>query len=260
MFYCVWPTNFTGYNIWNHSLFLEFKFWNTDPPFGNPPFSSSEAPLSWAPGTHKHWRSGKRSGILVWLKWHADRPPLRSLLPVNVQFLENKLYELWARILFQRLHDLAYRYLTVRQDTRLHYSTGVLDRSRELTGKTRGGGVCFMNNNSWCDSVKVHPIKSFCSPSLEYLMLVSAILITEGIYSSHYCGCWHSLFTADYILFNTQGEWFPSWTHTNPFYMVHLNNQITIPSYSYPPTGRSWNRKLQHSCWCFTWQTIQIPR
>ena len=33
--------------------FPKFKFWNTDPPFTNPPFISSETPLSWIPGTCK---------------------------------------------------------------------------------------------------------------------------------------------------------------------------------------------------------------
>ncbi len=38
------------------------------------------------------------------------------------------------------------------------------DRAKELTGKSRGGGVCFYINNSWCNERNIHSIKSFCSP------------------------------------------------------------------------------------------------
>ncbi len=46
------------------------------------------------------------------------------------------------------------------------------DRSKELTGKSRGGGVCFYINNSWCDERNMHSIKSFCSPDLEFHTLL----------------------------------------------------------------------------------------
>ncbi len=46
------------------------------------------------------------------------------------------------------------------------------DRTKELTGKSRGGGVCFYINNSWCDERNLHSIKSFCSPDLEFHMLL----------------------------------------------------------------------------------------
>ncbi len=46
------------------------------------------------------------------------------------------------------------------------------DREKELTGKSRGGGVCFYINNSWCNERNIHSIKSFCSPDLEFHMLL----------------------------------------------------------------------------------------
>ncbi len=46
------------------------------------------------------------------------------------------------------------------------------DRTKALTGKSRGGGVCFFINNSWCDERNLHSIKSFCSPDLEFHMLL----------------------------------------------------------------------------------------
>ncbi len=46
------------------------------------------------------------------------------------------------------------------------------DRTKELTGKSRGGGVCFYINNLWCDERNILSIKSFCSPDLEFHMLL----------------------------------------------------------------------------------------
>ncbi len=46
------------------------------------------------------------------------------------------------------------------------------DRTKELTGKSRGGGVCFYINNSWCNERNIHSIKSFCSPVLEFHTLL----------------------------------------------------------------------------------------
>ncbi len=65
------------------------------------------------------------------------------------------------------------------------------DRTKELTGKSRVGGVCFYINNSWCDERKLHSIKSFCSPGISYAS-VSTILATEGIYSNHNHDCFLS--------------------------------------------------------------------
>ncbi len=52
------------------------------------------------------------------------------------------------------------------------FSVHRLDRTKELTGKSRGGGICFYINNSWCDERNLHPIKSFCSPDMEFHMLL----------------------------------------------------------------------------------------
>ncbi len=45
-------------------------------------------------------------------------------------------------------------------------------QTQELTGKSRGGGVCFYINNLWCDERNIHSIKSFCSPDLEFHTLL----------------------------------------------------------------------------------------
>ncbi len=52
------------------------------------------------------------------------------------------------------------------------FSVHRLDITKELTGKSRGGGVCFYINNSWCDERNLHLIKYFCSPDLEFHMLL----------------------------------------------------------------------------------------
>ncbi len=45
------------------------------------------------------------------------------------------------------------------------------DRTKELTRKSIGGGVCCYIN-SWCDERNLHSIKSFCSSDLEFHMLL----------------------------------------------------------------------------------------
>ncbi|KAM9816508.1 uncharacterized protein ACBT44_010817 isoform 1-T1 [Syngnathus typhle] len=43
------------------------------------------------------------------------------------------------------------------------------DRSAELSGKSKGGGLCFYINERWCTDVTV--LKEFCSPLLETLFI-----------------------------------------------------------------------------------------
>ncbi len=91
------------------------------------------------------------------------------------------------------LRYLPHRNLDVCNRSRLsHELTGFFmhrsHRMKELTEKSRGGGVCFYINNSWCDERNLHSIKSFCYPDLEFHMLLcrpfwlprefSAIIIT----------------------------------------------------------------------------------
>lgn len=44
-----------------------------------------------------------------------------------------------------------------------------VDRSRDLTGKSRGGGVCVYTNNNRCRNVEI--IHSHCLGDVEFLML-----------------------------------------------------------------------------------------
>ncbi len=122
-------------------------------------------------------KRGKRAGVLVRLRRRAYRPPLPTILLANVQSLDNKLCELRVRISYQReTRDCCVICLTetwmsaMVPDSAIEltgFSVHRSDRTEELTGKSRGGGVCFYINNSWCNERNIHSIKSFCSPDLE---------------------------------------------------------------------------------------------
>ncbi len=110
------------------------------------------------------------------------RPPLPTILLANVQSLDNKLCKLGACISYHReTRDCCIICLTETwmsatvPDSAIEltgFSVHRSDRTKELTGKSRGGGVCFFINNSWCDERNLHSIKSFCSPDLEFHMLL----------------------------------------------------------------------------------------
>ncbi len=51
------------------------------------------------------------------------------------------------------------------------------DRAKELTGKSRGGGVCFYINNSWCNERNIHSIKSFWLPREFTAIIITAVYI-----------------------------------------------------------------------------------
>ncbi len=129
--------------------------------------------------SRKRW---KRASVLVRLGccplWH----PLPTILLANIQSLDNKLCELRAHISYQReTRDCCVICFTetwmsaLVPDSAIEltgFSVHRSDRAKELTGKSRGGGVCFYINNSWCNERNLHSIKSFCSPDLEFHTLL----------------------------------------------------------------------------------------
>ncbi len=148
---------------------------------------TASEPFVWAarpirPRPRKHSRKrGKRAGVLVRLRRRAFRPPRPTILLANVQSLDNKLCEMRARISYQReTRDCCVICLTetwmsaMVPDSAIEL-TGLSvhrsDRIKELTGKS-SGGVFFYINNSWCDERNLYSIKSFCSPDLEFYMLL----------------------------------------------------------------------------------------
>ncbi len=138
----------------------DFEFLNAGALFTD----TASEPFVWAarPRQRKRRRKrGKRAGVLVRLRRRLLRPPLPTILLANVQSLDNKLCELRARISYQReTRDCCIICLTetwmsaVVPDSAIEltgFSVHCSDRTKELTGKSRGGGVCFFINNSWCD-------------------------------------------------------------------------------------------------------------
>ncbi|KAI3359037.1 hypothetical protein L3Q82_015413 [Scortum barcoo] len=93
--------------------------------------------------------------------------------------LDNKLDELRSRMVFQR--DIKNCNVLVFTETWLDPSIpdsaivpeGLSIHRQDRTinsGKSKGGGVCFMVNNKWCsDDVEI--ISTGCSPDLEHLMI-----------------------------------------------------------------------------------------
>ncbi|KAK1786155.1 hypothetical protein P4O66_017870, partial [Electrophorus voltai] len=121
---------------------------------------------------------GKRAGVRNRLRARAHRARLPSILLANVQFLDNKLDDLRVRIKFQR---------DIRDCNLLCFSEPWLNPAvpnhaiqpagfavwtgLQIRGKSRGGGVCVMVNNSWCNNANVVTLTRSCSPNLERLAL-----------------------------------------------------------------------------------------
>ncbi len=148
----------------------DFEFLNAGVLFTD----TASEPFVWAVWSRlrkRHRKRGKRAGVLVRLGCCCLRPPLPTILLANVQSLDNKLCELRARSPYQReARDCCIICLTetwmsaVVPDSAIEltgFSVHRLDRTKELTGKSRVGGVCFFINNSWCDERNLHSIKSF---------------------------------------------------------------------------------------------------
>ncbi len=146
---------------------------------------TASEPFVWNARPRRKKRSrkrGKRAGVLVRLRRRAFRPPLPTILLANVQSLDNKLCELRARISYQRetreccIICLTETWMSAMvPDSAIElagFSVHRSDRTKELTEKAEVGGVCFFINNSWCDERNLHSIKSFCSPDLEFHMLL----------------------------------------------------------------------------------------
>ncbi len=156
----------------------DFEFLNAGGLFTD----TASEPFIWVAQLRKRRRCRKSAGVLVILRRRAFRHPLPTILLANVQSLDNKLCEMRARISYQReTRDCCVICLTetwmsaMVPDSAIEltsFSVHRSDREKELTGKSRGGGVCFYINNLWCDERNIHSIKSFCSPDLEFHTLL----------------------------------------------------------------------------------------
>ena len=125
---------------------------------------------------------GRRGGIRNRLRSKANHPPLLSILLANVQSLENKMDDIRARIAFQRdVRDCSILCFTESWLTPSipdhsvtpaeHFSIARMDRTEE-SGKSKGGGVCFMTNNKWCDPRNITVLSRACTPHQEHLSIM----------------------------------------------------------------------------------------
>lgn len=125
---------------------------------------------------------GKRAGVKNRLRARVHHPPLPSILLANVQSIDNKLDDIRARIRFQRdvrnCNVLCFTETWLTPEVPDHavrpaetFSVFRMDRTVD-SGKSRGGGVCFLTNNSWCDPRNVVVLSRSCSPDLEHLAIL----------------------------------------------------------------------------------------
>lgn len=109
------------------------------------------------------------------LRSRQSRIPLPSIYLANVQSLPNKTDDLLNRIKAQReARDCSVFCLT---ETWLHsgvpdssfqppgFSVHRSDRVKERTGKSKGGGVCFLINELWCTDCVI--VNKTCNVNLE---------------------------------------------------------------------------------------------
>ncbi len=145
----------------------DFEFLNAGGLFTD----TASEPFVWAARPKKRRRKrGKRADVLVRLRRRAFRSPLPTILLANVQSLNNKLCELRARISYQQeTRDCCVICLTetwisaIDPDSAIEltgFSVHRSDKTKGLTWKSRGGGVCFYINISWCDERNLHSSSS----------------------------------------------------------------------------------------------------
>ncbi|KAK3550119.1 hypothetical protein QTP86_021055, partial [Hemibagrus guttatus] len=127
----------------------------------------------------KSRKRGKRSGVLVRLCRRRLRTALPGIFLSNVRSLCNKMDELTLQM--NKNRDFPTSCVLCFTETWLcdlipdsalqlgGFNLYRADRHTELSGKTKGGGICFYINNSWCNDVKV--LSQLCSPDLEAFII-----------------------------------------------------------------------------------------
>ena len=130
-------------------------------------------------GIVKKRKRGKRGGVRQRLRSkQLTRIALPSLIVGNVQSLRNKLDELQGNVRFlQDYRNSCAMAFTESWLTEQDLDNGLsvdgfgipfrTDRNAEITGKSRGGGVCLYVNKRYCTSVTVR--ENICTPDMELL-------------------------------------------------------------------------------------------
>ncbi|KAM3863747.1 integrin alpha-IIb-like [Diretmus argenteus] len=131
-------------------------------------------PNSWR---HRPHRSKRRAGVLSRFRKRPYRPPLPALLLSNVRSLRHKTDELFLLMQTNKdynecsalcltetwLDDTVSDQVVTPPGFTLHRA----DRSTLLSTKAKGGGICFMVNQRWCNNDTT--LNTLCSPHLEYI-------------------------------------------------------------------------------------------
>ena len=123
----------------------------------------------------KRRKRGRRGGLRVRMKRRGPRLPMPSIVVGNAGSICNKTDELEACVRF--LSDYREASLICLSETWLHgkdtdptvpgFSVVRFDRSKEITKKSKGGGVCMYVNKRWCSSIIVR--EEHCCQDLELL-------------------------------------------------------------------------------------------
>jgi hypothetical protein len=120
----------------------------------------------------------------------AQRPSLPSILLANVQSLDNKVDEIRARVQISQIQRdirdcniLCFMETWLTRDTLSEsvqppgFFTYRADRNKHFSGKKKGGGVCLMINESWCDHNIIQELESFLFtwPRIPYNQMPTAL-------------------------------------------------------------------------------------
>ncbi|KAI3372555.1 hypothetical protein L3Q82_023030 [Scortum barcoo] len=143
-----------------------------------PPAYNRESPWWWSlPVVEpEQWRRrrkrGSRAGVLVQLRKRENRPPLPSILLANVQSLDNaswmnsgagwRFNGTLRTVMFWFSRKLGST-SSIPDSAIVPEGLSIHPQDRTIhSGKSKGGGVCFMVNNKWCSDVEI--ISTGCSP------------------------------------------------------------------------------------------------
>ena len=124
-------------------------------------------------------KRGKRGGVLTRLRKRHNQPPLPSIFLANARSVRHKVDELQCLMRTKKdfrdcsLYCITETWLDESVPDSAIITPGFTlyrsDREFNSVDKHRGGGVCFLVNDSWCTNVKV--LSKSCTPELETLVI-----------------------------------------------------------------------------------------
>ena len=141
---------------------------------------------------HRACKRGRRGGALCRFRRRGSRPPLPAIVLANVSTLKSKTDELFHLLFFKREFKDSSILCFIETwldpltpdaaDTPPGHTLLRADRSIELSGMERGGGICFLVNHRWCNDTTF--VSSSCSPELESLTVNCIPFYSRRVFSS----------------------------------------------------------------------------